>query len=116
MANKTQRPRHRLRARRAARPPVDHSQRFQAALRHVAIEDAMEDLHASPCIVCDGPPAFIAVWVQAATARTIVYRLCLSCGHRARHDKGFCTVVEEKIIELEQTGNVHRFRNRVCVP
>jgi hypothetical protein len=104
-------PRRLFRARRAARPPVDHGQRFRAALRHVAVEDAVEDLVASPCIVCDGPPAFIAVWVQAATARTIVYRLCLSCGQRAAHDKEFCAVVEEKIIELEQTGNVHRFKN-----
>jgi hypothetical protein len=104
-------PKRLFRARRVQRrPPVDYGVRFQAALCHVAIEDAAEDLATSPCIVCDGPPAFIAVWVQTAIARTIVYRLCLSCGRRSGHDKEFCTVVEERIIELEQTVNVHAIR------
>ena len=55
------------------------------------LEVAAEDLHASPCIICGQPGAFVGVWAPTAECiardlsgdptkfRRLVYRLCEPC-------------------------------------
>lgn len=92
------------------------------------LEVAAEDLHASPCIICGQPGAFVGVWAPTAECiardlsgdptkfRRLVYRLCEPCALRAGRDKQFLSAVENKILELRRTGHVHRFKDGVSVP
>jgi hypothetical protein len=102
--------------------------RHARSLNAAMLEVAAEDLMASPCVVCGQPAAFVSVWIPTAECiardldgdpakwRSLVYRLCDSCGRRGVHDKQFVTTVENKILKLRRAGKVHRFKDGVSVP
>jgi hypothetical protein len=91
-----------------------------------SLNDAMlsvvgEDLRASPCVMCDQPGACIGLWAPTAEviannlggdpsrSRQIAYRLCHGCADRCQAgDRQFVAMVEDRVLEVWRSGNVHR--------
>jgi hypothetical protein len=101
--------------------------------RAPSLNDAMrsvvgEDLRASPCIMCDQPGACIGLWSPTAEVivhdlggdpsrlREIAYRLCGTCANRCQAgDRQFVALVEERVLEVWRSGNVHRVVDGIAV-
>ena len=77
-------PKHRLRARRQPRPPIDHGQQFEAALRAVEREDEVRDYLANPqpCCLCNAATMSTATRLEHRTdgsVRLEMFHLCGQC-------------------------------------
>ena len=80
MTNKTRAPRRLFRARRATAKPVNHAERFRAALQTVEVEDFFAD--GGPCYLCSMPTTSLAARLTGYASGTKVVEivhLCRAC-------------------------------------
>lgn len=84
MSNKTRQPRRLFRARRQPPPPVDHGQRFKAALGAVEVEDFIVGPEA--CSLCGELTSGRAVRMQRLADGKVEMVLLYLCGGCQRDD------------------------------
>ena len=100
----------------------------QRSFNEAMIEVIAEDLHASPCIICEQPGVFTGVWMPSAECiarelsgdparqRSFLYRLCEVCASRSQRDRQFMIAVEREVLRLWRAGYAHRIQDGVSVP